>query len=56
MSGGAIFGMGYLIPQSFATGGNLAVSKFFVVITSDPWYPRYKTLTGSLMENPAPIE
>jgi hypothetical protein len=38
----AISGTGCLVPQSFATGGNQSYPYFFVV-TSDPWYPGYKT-------------
>jgi hypothetical protein len=37
-----ISGMGYLIPQSFAVGGNWSYLDFWVV-TSGPWYSGYKT-------------
>jgi hypothetical protein len=34
--------MGYLVPQSFATGGNQSYLDFWTV-TGDLWYLRYKT-------------
>jgi hypothetical protein len=35
--------MEYLVLQSFAARGNRAVSRFFGAVTSNPWYPGYKT-------------
>jgi hypothetical protein len=42
--GGTISGMKYLVPQSFAAGGNWVVSRFFGAVTSGPWYQGNMTL------------
>jgi hypothetical protein len=39
-SGGALSGMGCMVPQPFAAGGNWSYLEFWA-ITGDPWYPRY---------------
>jgi hypothetical protein len=33
-----------MVPQSFTAGGNRLYPEFYV-ITSDPWYPGYFTMT-----------
>jgi hypothetical protein len=43
MSDGAISGMGCMVPQPFAAGGDRSYPKFWAV-TGSPWYPGYKTL------------
>jgi hypothetical protein len=40
VSGGAIFGMRYTVPQAFAAGGKRSYLEFWSV-TSAPWYPGY---------------
>jgi hypothetical protein len=45
--GGAISGTGCMVPQSSAGGGNQSYLDFWV-ITGDPWYLGYKTLTDDL--------
>jgi hypothetical protein len=45
-SGGAIPSTGCVVPQPFAAGGNQPYLDFWA-ITSDPWYPRYKTPISS---------
>jgi hypothetical protein len=44
LSGGAISGMGCMVPQPFATGGSRSYPKFWA-ITGGPWYPGYWTPT-----------
>jgi hypothetical protein len=40
MSGGVISGMGCMVPQPFAAGGNWSYPKFWCV-TDGPQYPGY---------------
>jgi hypothetical protein len=43
-SGGAVPGMGCMVPRPFCTGGNRSYPDYWVV-TDDPRYLGYKTLT-----------